>query len=98
MPNSCLVKFGRIKRQHGRIQGLDELLKLIVTECDEVVRIVPGRISVRKGTKRQFKIQYSTPTGLKCLYTAPGTVQEVFLLCTDQAIVAAWLLESGLLQ
>ena len=92
------MKYGRIKRQHGRIQGLDEILKHISVDCPDVARIVPGRISVRKGTTLQFKIQYSTPTGLKCLYLAAGTVQEVFLVCSDCDAVARWLLESGLVQ
>ena len=92
------MKFGRIKRQHGRIKGLDDLLTLIVKECCEVSRIVPGRISVRRGTTRSaLKIQYDTTAGLKCLFTAPGTVQEVFLICTDAAAVRLWLSNSGLL-
>ena len=91
------MKFGRIKRQHGRICGLDDLLARIVKECAGVSRIVPGRISVRRGIgRRVFKVQYPTTAGLKCLYTAPGTVQEVFLICNDQAAVIEWLTASGI--
>ncbi len=88
------MKFGRIKRQHGRVGGLDKILDTIVKDCPHVTRIVPGRIKVRRGkTPASFKIQYPTPAGLKCLYTGTGTVQEVFLICSDQEQTQAWLME-----
>ena len=88
------MKFGRIKRQHGRVGGLDKILDTIVKNCPHVSRIVPGRIKVRRGkTPPSFKIQYPTPAGLKCLYTGTGTVQEVFLICSDQEQMQAWLME-----
>lgn len=91
------MKFGKIKRQHGRVGGLDEILKRIVRECPHVTRIVPGRIKVRRGkTPASFKVQYPTDSGLKCLYTATGTVQEVFLICSDNGAARRWLEESGL--
>jgi hypothetical protein len=86
------MKFGRIKRQHGRVGGLDEILDRIVKHCPHVTRIVPGRIKVRRGkTPASFKVQYPTDAGLKCLYTGTGTVQEVFLICSDAAAAKAWL-------
>jgi hypothetical protein len=91
------MKFGRIKRQHGRVGGLDEILDRIVKECPFVSRIVPGRIKVRRGKNtRSFKVQYPTTAGLKCLYTGTGTVQEVFLICTDSAQARQWLLDTGI--
>jgi hypothetical protein len=88
------MKFGRIKRQHGRIGGLDQLLDRIVRDCPFVSRIVPGRIKVRKGkTPASFKIQYPTGAGLKCQYTSTGTVQEVFLICSDAEATKNWLIE-----
>lgn len=90
------VKFGRIKRQHGRVGGLDAILDRIVKECPHVSRIVPGRIKVRRGkTPPSFKVQYPTEAGLKCLYTGTGTVQEVFLICNDAPAAKRWLLEAG---
>src|SRR5688572_2135186 len=78
------MKFGRIKRQHGRVGGLDAILDRIVKQCPHVSRIVPGRIKVRRGkTPPNFRVQYPTEAGLKCLYNGTGTVQEVFLICTD---------------
>lgn len=88
------MKFGRIKRQHGRIGGLDAILDRIVRDCPHVSRIVPGRIKVRRGkTPPSFKIQYPTEAGLKCLYTSTGTVQEVFLICDDRHAAKTWLID-----
>ena len=89
------MKFGRIKRQHGRVGGLDALLDHIVKNCPHVTRIIPGRINRRRGkTPPGFKIQYPTDAGLKCLYTGTGTVQEVFLICSDSAAAKQWLMEN----
>jgi len=91
------MKFGRIKRQHGRVGGLDEILNRIIKNCPHVSRIVPGRIKVRRGkTPANFKIQYPTDSGLKCLYTGTGTVQEVFLICSDTDQTRRWLIDEGL--
>jgi hypothetical protein len=91
------MKFGRIKRQHGRVGGLDQILDRIIKQCPHVTRIVPGRIKVRRGkTPPNFKIQYPTEAGLKCLYTGTGTVQEVFLICSDEEKARAWLTEVGI--
>jgi predicted metal-binding protein DUF2103 len=91
------MKFGRIKRQHGRVGGLDEILNRIVKQCPHVTRIVPGRIRVRRGkTPPSFKVQYPTQAGLKCLYTGTGTVQEVFLICSDSDAAKKWLMETGI--
>ncbi len=92
-----LMKFGRIKRQHGRVGGLDSILDRIVRDCPQVTRIVPGRIKVRRGhSPPNFKIQYPTESGLKCLYIATGTVQEVFLICSDMAKARQWLIDEGI--
>ena len=92
------MKFGRIKRQHGRVGGLDDLLNLIARECPHVTRIIPGRINRRRGKSAAgtFKIQYPTDAGLKCLYTGTGTVQEVFLICSDTEATKKWLRDQQL--
>ena len=91
------MKFGRIKRQHGRVGGLDQILDRIVGQCPFVSRIVPGRIKVRRGkTPPNFRVQYDTPAGLKCLYNGTGTVQEVFLICTDSKAARQWLIAQGI--
>ena len=87
-----LMKFGRIKRQHGRVARLDTILDRIVRDCPFVSRIVPGRIKVRKGkTPPVFSIQYPTPAGLKCQFASGGAVQEVFLICSDTEKTIEWL-------
>jgi hypothetical protein len=94
--NASIMKFGRIKRQHGRVAGLDAILDRIVAQCPYVSRIVPGRIKVRRGKgSLSFKFQYQTAAGLKCLYVGTGTVQEVFLICTDGPKTIRWLEEQG---
>jgi hypothetical protein len=91
------VKFGKVKRQHGRVGGLDSILDRIVGECPYVTRIVPGRIKVRRGkTPPSFRVQYPTAAGLKCLYNSTGTVQEVFLICSDGGTAREWLIGQGI--
>jgi hypothetical protein len=91
------MKFGRIKRQHGRVGGLDSILDRIVKECRQVSRIVPGRIKPRRGkTPAAFQVQYPTPAGVKCQYIGGGAVQEVFLICTDAQAVIQWLKEQDI--
>ncbi|MGF1633606.1 MAG: DUF2103 domain-containing protein [Phycisphaerae bacterium] len=91
------MKFGKIKRQHGRVTGLDAILDRIVNTCPHVDRIVPGRIKVRRGkTPPRFTVQYPTEAGLKCQYVSTGTVQEVFLICNDDEKARAWLAEEGI--
>jgi hypothetical protein len=71
---------------------LDQILDRIIKQCPHVSRIVPGRIKVRRGkTPPSFKIQYPTPAGLKCLYTGTGTVQEVFVICSNEEKARAWI-------
>ncbi len=97
LPYTPSMKFGRIKRQHGRVGGLDQILDRIVRDCPHVSRIVPGRIKVRRGhSPPSFKIQYPTDAGLKCLYTGTGTVQEVFLICSDDVGARQWLIDQGI--
>jgi hypothetical protein len=97
--NAPIMKFGRIKRQHGRVEGLDPILDRIVKQCPFVSRIVPGRIKVRRGnSSRKLKLQYETPAGLKCLYLGAGTVQEVFIICTDKPKATQWLKDQELIE
>jgi hypothetical protein len=93
------MKFGKVKREHGRVGGLDALLNRIIDHCPHVTRIVPGRIKVRRGkTPPSFRVQYATPSGLKCLFNGTGTVQEVFIVSGDAPAVQAWLVAEGLVE
>jgi hypothetical protein len=92
------MKFGKVKRQHGRVGGLDHILDRIVRDCPHVTRIVPGRITRRRGHGGLgLKLQYHTETGLKCLYTGTGTVQEVFVISSAPAEAENWLRKQGIL-
>jgi hypothetical protein len=86
------MKFGKIKRMHSRVGGLDAILEHVLAECPGVTRIVPGPIKVRRGkTPRRFKVQYATNTGLKCLFNGTGTVQEVFLVTSQPDQATEWI-------
>ncbi len=99
-----MAKYGNIKRKHGRIAGLDEILDRIMRDCPHVTRIIPGRMGRKRGrTPSTLKIQYPTsgggdganPTsGLKCIYTRQGSWQEVFLVCDDADKAQQWLNEN----
>lgn len=86
------MKFGKVKREHGRVRGLDEVCDAIIAGCPQVRRIVPGRIKPRRGNgPATLRVQYATPAGLKCLFaSAGGAVQEVFLVCSDDQKAAEW--------
>lgn len=93
-----MPKFGLVKRQHGRIEGLDAVLDDIVRQCHYVSRIVPGRMGRKRGnTQQRLNIQYATtsaegsPNGLKCIYSRGRSWQEVFLVCTDTDEAINWL-------
>ena len=102
-----MAKYGKIKRKHGRIAGLDEVLDRIVRECPHVTRIIPGRMGRKRGKMPGgLKIQYPTTpggdvsspvNGLKCIYTRQGSWQEVFLVCNDAEEARRWIESSGLL-
>jgi hypothetical protein len=79
------------------VGGLDKILDRIIKECPHVTRIVPGRIKVRRGhTPPSFKVQYPTDAGLKCMFNGTGTVQEVFLICSDAEAAKTWLMASDM--
>ena len=86
------MKFGKVKREHGRVRGLDEVCDAIIRDCPLVTRIVPGRINRRRGNgPATLRVQYATPAGLKCLYaSAGGAMQEVFLVSRDETAAAEW--------
>ncbi len=99
MPRKPQGKFGSIKRQHGRVAGLDALLDRLLAECPGVTKIVPGRMGRKRGkTLAKLKVQYATnepATGLKCIYTNAGSWQEVFVVCRDAEAAKAWIEQHG---
>ena len=86
------MKFGKIKKQHSMLEGLEDLCKQLLKECAHIQRIVHGRINRRKGRgEAEFKVQYPTPAGLKCMYLKSGATQEVFQICSDEKAAQEWL-------
>lgn len=86
---------GKIKKQHGMINGLNKLLESI-QHWDEIVSIIPGRINRCKlGGKVKLKISYHTPTGLKANANAHGGVQEVFFVSNNPTVLEQKLREWG---
>ncbi len=82
------------KTEHGRIEGLDQIVINILDCCEDVRRVIPGRIYVKKGRSLPpaLKVKYDTSSGLKCLYTIGRNTQEVFLICSDSKKARAWVL------
>ena len=86
------MKYGRVKREHGRVRELDGVCDAILRDGPGVSRVVPGRISRRRGQGRaKLTVQYATESGVKCIFTVGGSVQEVFVVTARQAEVQAWL-------
>lgn len=83
---------GKIKMQHHMIQGLRGLLESIES-WPEIRTLIPAAIKHARGAGAlRLKIQYVTPTGLKCIATRTGAAQEVFIVTPDPERVAQRLL------
>ena len=102
---NSMPKFGSVKRQHGRVDGLDAILDDIVRQCPYVSRIVPGRMGRKRGnTEKCLSVQYATTSaegcrnGLKCIYSRGKSWQEVFLVCTDADAASEWLLRQKMVK
>lgn len=73
----------KIKYEHGMIDGLRELLETI-EPWEEIRSIIPGVIKTSKSRhKLLLRIQYETPTGLKCQARGGLAVQEVFFVTSE---------------
>lgn len=79
---------GKLKYQHHMIQGLRALLEMI-EPWPEITAITPGRIAHTKAAQPgiKLKVQYHTPSGLKCMARAGGAAQEVFIVTSVPADV-----------
>jgi hypothetical protein len=79
---------GKIKMQHRMIQGLRQLLESIES-WPEIRTIIPAVIRRTRGAggELRLKVQYATPTGLKCIASRSGTAQEVFIVTADPQTV-----------
>ena len=81
----------KLKKEHSILGGGRELLESIA-KAPGVTRVIPGRIKAGKGPARGLycTVQYRTEAGFKLLLHT-GSVQEVFLVCSDPDATGAWL-------
>lgn len=80
---------GKVKREHGMIPGLPEILEKL-SQVPEVTSIIPGRIRRvrrRTGGGCSLRVQSETGTGLKCAGRTGSAVQEVFVVTNSPASV-----------
>ncbi len=76
---------GKLKVEHHLLEGLEKYLAEI-SEWDIVESVIPGRIVRQnrgRGTKGLY-LKYRTLSGYKLLYKNGASVQEVFVVCSDQ--------------
>ncbi|MDJ0625519.1 MAG: DUF2103 domain-containing protein [Candidatus Caenarcaniphilales bacterium] len=79
------AKAGKIKYEHGMIQGLREFLESL-QKVQEIKSMIPGEIKPVKKVSSQLIIRRVTPTstGLKALAHSGGAVQEVFFVGEEE--------------
>lgn len=83
----------KLKKEHS-ILGPGRGLLEEIAKAPGVTRVIPGRIKAGKGPARGLycNVQYRTDSGFKLLLHT-GSVQEVFLVCSDPVATEAWLAE-----
>ena len=84
----------------GGSQGLDAILNRYHQTLPVCIADCAGSdqsAAQGKGSAK-LKLHYKTGAGLKCLYVATGTVQEVFLICSDAEKATQWLKDEGLIE
>ncbi len=76
----------KLTHKHHMIVGLRPFLEGIES-WGEIMAIHVGRIKRTKTSapKCVLKVQYATPTGLKCLARSGAAVQEVFIVTSKAA-------------
>ncbi len=81
----------KLKKEHS-ILGQGKGLLEEMAKAPGVTRVIPGRIKAGKGPARGLycTVQYRTESGFKLLLHT-GSVQEVFLVCSDPDATEAWL-------
>jgi len=81
----------KLKKEHS-ILGQGRALLEEMAKAPGVTRVIPGRIKAGHGPARGLycTVQYPTESGYKLLLHT-GSVQEVFLVCSDPAATGRWL-------
>ena len=85
------LRHQKLKKEHSILGPGLELLEQMA-KAPGVTRVIPGRIKAGRGPARGLycTVQYRTESGFKLLLHT-GSVQEVFLVCSDPAATQAWL-------
>lgn len=81
------ARAGKIKYEHGMIQGLREFLESL-QKIEDIKSMIPGEIKPVKKVSSQLMIRRvtPTPTGLKALMHSGGAVQEVFFVGDENTL------------
>jgi hypothetical protein len=76
---------GRLKIEHSIIDGVRDLLKMLLAEHPETIRsIIPGVIKPVRDAKGNVRIRVTVPTtnGWKAIALSAGARQELFISTT----------------
>lgn len=76
---------GRLKIEHSIIDGVGDLLKVLLAENPETIRsVIPGVIKPVRDAKGNVRIRVTVPTtnGWKAIALSSGARQELFISTT----------------
>ena len=76
---------GKLKIEHSIIDGVRDLLKLLLAENPETVRsVIPGVIKPVRDAKGDVRVRVTVPTtnGWKAIALSAGARQELFISTT----------------
>jgi hypothetical protein len=76
---------GKLKIEHSIIDGVRDLLKLLLAENPETIRsVIPGVIKPVRDAKGEVRVRVTVPTtnGWKAIALSAGARQELFISTT----------------
>lgn len=76
---------GKLKVEHSIIDGVRDLLKLLLAENPDTIRsVIPGVIKPVRDAKGEVRIRVTVPTtnGWKAIALSAGARQELFISTT----------------
>jgi hypothetical protein len=76
---------GKLKIEHSIIEGVRDMLKLLLAENPETVRsVIPGVIKPVRDAKGDVRVRVTVPTtnGWKAIALSAGARQELFISTT----------------
>jgi hypothetical protein len=76
---------GKLKIEHSIIDGLRDLLKLLLAENPDTIRsVIPGVIKPVRDAKGEVRVRVTVPTtnGWKAIALSAGARQELFISTT----------------